>query len=114
MIAVIESHSSEGLRHLFVEPDLNHDALARKQTRKSFIPCQPRWHKTPHSGRKKSCHFLSAEASLDRIAPCSWGSPPPDSQEVPIGDPNPVSREFECVRRFYGLATRASDAASVN
>ena len=26
----------------------------------------------------------------------------PDSPEVRIGDPNPVSREFECTRHFYG------------
>ena len=29
-----------------------------------------------------------------------------DSPEVPLGDPNPVSREFECERDFYCLATR--------
>ena len=28
--------------------------------------------------------------------------PPPKAPEVPIEDPNPVSREFECVRHFYG------------
>jgi len=34
--------------------------------------------------------------------------------EVRFRAPNPVSREFESLRHFYGLATQPSSAESVN
>jgi hypothetical protein len=37
-----------------------------------------------------------------------------DSPEVPLGAPNPVSREIECRRLIYGLETQPNGGASVN
>jgi hypothetical protein len=45
---------------------------------------------------------ISTQQEVARFLPSS----PSDSPEIPFGVPNPVYREFERVRHFYGLATR--------